>query len=224
MDNKVAVVTNHPADDGWDDAATEASGRAIQGTLIRFADWKWTPGKEDKALPEGTRLVAVKTAAAWVRWENKRPVEYIMREKGKSFPAREDLSQWEDKSDWEVGPSGDVEDPWRNTRYVYLIDPTTMTAYTFSTSSAGGRNAVRDLGDNIARVRKMRNNPNLVPLVELSAEVMPTKFGKKSKPLFKIIEWGGGGSTASDEPKQIDHDPSGDADAADHAMNDAIPF
>jgi hypothetical protein len=99
-----------------------------------------------------------------------------------------------------------------------------MTAYTFSTSSAGGRNAVRDLGDNIARVRKMRSNPNLVPLVELSAEVMPTKFGKKSKPLFKIIKWGGG-SAAPDESKQLgEHDPSGDADAADHAMNDSIPF
>jgi hypothetical protein len=110
------TTTNDAADDGWNDAAAEASGRAIQGTLIRFADWKWTPGKEDKALPEGTRLVAVKTAASWVRWENKRPVEYLMREKGKPFPDREDLSHWEDKSKWEVGLSGDIEDPWRNTR------------------------------------------------------------------------------------------------------------
>jgi hypothetical protein len=216
------VVTNDTANDGWDDAAAEASGRAIQGIVLRFNDWKWRQGKEDKSLPEGRHLVAVKTAAAWVRWENKRPVEYIMREKGKSFPEREDLSMWEDRSDWEVGLSGDLEDPWRNTRYVYLIDPTTMTAYTFSTSAAGGRNAVRDLGDNIARVRRMRNNPNLVPLVELSAEVMPTKFGKKSKPLFKVIEWGGG-AAAPEEAPQIDHDPFVDAVGA-HPMDDSIPF
>jgi hypothetical protein len=211
-------VTINTADDGWDDAAGEASGRAIQGTLIRFNDWKWTPGKDDKAFPEETRLVAVKTAAAWVRWENKRPVEYLFREKGKSFPEREDLSMWEDRSSWEVGLTGEIEDPWRNTRYVYLISPETMTAYTFSTSSAGGRNAVRDLGDNIARVRKMRNNPNLVPLVELSAEAMPTKYGKKSKPLFKVIEWRGGSAPQEEEALHIE-----DAVGV-HPMDDSIPF
>ena len=153
-------LTTYTADDGWDEAAAETSGRAIQGTLLKFNDWKWTPGKEALPLPEGTRLVAVKTAAAFVRWEDKRPVEYIWREKGKPLPDREALSMWDDRSEWEIGLSGDKEDPWRDTRYVYLIDPTTMTAYTFSTHSTGGRNAVRDLGDNIARVRKMRSNPN----------------------------------------------------------------
>jgi hypothetical protein len=207
-----------PTDDGWDEEAAEAGGRAIQGTLIKFNDWKWTPGKEAVPFPEGTRLVAVKTAAAWVRWEEKRPVEYLWREKGKAFPEREDLSMWENKSGWEIGLSGDVEDPWRNTRYVYLIDPTTMTAYTYSTHSAGGRNAVRELGDNIARVRKMRNNHNLVPLVELSAEVMPTKFGKKSKPLFRIVEWGGG----SDVPVQ--DVPELEGAIGTHPMDDSIPF
>jgi hypothetical protein len=210
-------LTTYTADDGWDEAAAETSGRAIQGTILKFNDWKWTPGKEALPLPEGTRLVAVKTGAAFVRWEDKRPVEYIWREKGKSLPDREDLSMWEDRSAWEIGLSGDKEDPWRNTRYVYLIDPTTMTAYTFSTHSTGGRNAVRDLGDNIARVRKMRNNPNLVPLVELSAEVMPTKYGKKSKPLFRIVEWGGGSAPPEEAPQLEDA-------VGVHPMDDSIPF
>jgi hypothetical protein len=211
------LTTNNIADDGWDEAAAETSGRAIQGTLLKFNDWKWTPGKEALPLNEGTRLVAVKTAAAYVRWEDKRPVEYIWREKGKQLPDREALSMWEDRSGWEIGLSGDKEDPWRNTRYVYLIDPTTMTAYTFSTHSTGGRNAVRDLGDNIARVRKMRNNPNLVPLVELSAEVMPTKFGKKSKPLFRIVEWGGGSASPEEAPQL-------EGAVGAHPMDDSIPF
>jgi hypothetical protein len=210
-------LTTYTADDGWDEAAAETSGRAIQGTLLKFNDWKWTPGKEALPLPEGTRLVAVKTAAAFVRWEDKRPVEYIWREKGKPLPDREALSMWDDRSEWEIGLSGDKEDPWRDTRYVYLIDPTTMTAYTFSTHSTGGRNAVRDLGDNIARVRKMRNNPNLVPLVELSAEVMPTKFGKKSKPLFRIVEWGGGSASPEEAPQL-------EGAVGAHPMDDSIPF
>jgi hypothetical protein len=216
------LPTINNSDDGWNEAAAEASGRAIQGTLIKFNDWKWRAGKDDKALPEGTRLVAVKTAAAWVRWEDKRPVESVAREKGKRFPERDDLSMWEDKSGWKIGLSGDIEDPWRNTRYVYLIEPTTMALYTYSTSSAGGRNAVRDLGDNIARARKTHGNPNLVPLVELSAEIMPTKFGKKSKPLFKIVEWGGGAApigAGPDEPPPHDNYPDNAVE-----MNDEIPF
>jgi hypothetical protein len=77
-------------------------------------------------------------------------------------------------------------DPWRNTRLVFLIDPETAEAYTFSTSSWGGRGAVIDLGDQTARVRAV--HPDAVPIVELRA-AMPTKFGRKSKPVFKVIGW-----------------------------------
>src|SRR6202020_714766 len=79
-------LTTYTADDGWDEAAAETSGRAIQGTLLKFNDWK--------------------TAAAFVRWEDKRPVEYIWREKGKPLPDREALSMWDDRSEWEIGLSG----------------------------------------------------------------------------------------------------------------------
>jgi len=37
-------------------------------------------------------------------------------------------------------------------------------------------------------MRKLRN-ANVVPLVELSAKSMPTKFGTKLRPFFKIIDW-----------------------------------
>ena len=35
-----ALVANNNIDGGWDEAAAETSGRAIQGSLIRFNDWK----------------------------------------------------------------------------------------------------------------------------------------------------------------------------------------
>src|SRR5262249_57111470 len=28
--------------DGWNDAASEAAERTIRGTLLKFADWRWT--------------------------------------------------------------------------------------------------------------------------------------------------------------------------------------
>jgi hypothetical protein len=63
----------------------------------------------------------------------------------------------------------------------------------------------------------MRSNPNLVPLVELSAEVMPTKYGKKSKPLFRIVEWGGGSAPPEEAPQLEDA-------VGVHPMDDSIPF
>ena len=69
------TAQNYPADDGWDDAADEASERMIKGQLLKFADWRWTVGKEGTHVPDGTRLVALATAAAWVRWEGGKPVE-----------------------------------------------------------------------------------------------------------------------------------------------------
>ena len=64
--------TTAPAD-GWDDTAAEAEARLIRGSLLKFADWKWSIGKEKEAVEvkEGRRLVAVATAAAWVKWRGR---------------------------------------------------------------------------------------------------------------------------------------------------------
>ena len=172
--------------DGWSDAASEASERTIRGTLLKFADWRWTAGNEAAPVASGTRLIAMATAAMWVRWENGKPAEYRIREPGGRLPERFELDH-DDEDEWEIGPSGDPQDPWRNTRLVYLIDPQTAEAFTFSTSSWGGRGAVNDLGDQIARMRTV--HPDAVPVVELQAAEMPTRYGRKSKPLFKVAGW-----------------------------------
>ena len=42
--------------DGWDDTAAEAEARLIRGSLLKFADWKWSIGKEAIEVKEGRRL------------------------------------------------------------------------------------------------------------------------------------------------------------------------
>jgi hypothetical protein len=51
----------------------------IKGVLLKFVDWNWTKGKESSPVADGTRLVALSTAASW---EGGKPVEYRMRESG----------------------------------------------------------------------------------------------------------------------------------------------
>ena len=92
-------------DDGWDDAAAENAERVIKGTLLRFNDWRWTKGKEGTEVEEGTALVALGTAAAWVKWRDGKPIEYVMRQPGKKLPDRDELSDPEGCGTWEIGPT-----------------------------------------------------------------------------------------------------------------------
>ena len=172
--------------DGWDDTATEAEARLIRGSLLKFSDWKWSLGKEGLEVKEGRRLIAVATAAAWVKWRESKPVEYRLREPGVPMPERAELGD-NDQGEWELGPDGGPRDPWANSRFVHLIDPQTAEAFTFSTSSWGGRDCVINLADQIKRMRG--KHPDAVPLVELGAAPMSTRFGKKSKPTLKVVGW-----------------------------------
>jgi hypothetical protein len=172
--------------DGWAAAAAEAGERNILGTLLKFSDSRWTAGKEQTQVETGTKLVAIATVAMWVRWEDRKPVEYRIREKDGRLPEREELGHTE-KARWELGTDGEPKDPWQNTRLVYLVNPDTGEAFTYSTSSVGGRSAVSDLANQITRMRN--THPDVSPIVELRAAEMKTKHGKKSKPVFKVVDW-----------------------------------
>jgi len=191
-------------DDGWIDAAAEAHERVLRGTLLRFHDWNWTHGKEANPIEKGTRLVATGTASAWVKWVKGKPTEYRMRVSGKPLPDRETLGDT-DEGLWEMGPDQRPRDPWQNTRFVYLVDPDSAEAFTFSTSSWGGREAVINLGDAIARMRTA--HPHALPVVELQAAPMATRFGRKSKPVFKVVDWKAVGSGVWDAPQLSSQHP-----------------
>jgi hypothetical protein len=210
-----------PSGDGWSDAAAEATERTIRGTLLKYADWHWTAGKEATPIEDGTKLVALATAAMWVRWEDGKPVEYIVRQPGRRLPDREELGH-NDKSLWEEDPRGEPKDPWQNTRLVYLVDPQTAEAFTFSTSTWGGRGAVTDLGDQISRMRTV--HPDAVPIVELRAAKMRTQHGPKSKPVFKIVAWKTADTAATVPAERQITAQKAKQEVDDREMDDEIPF
>ena len=217
-----ALAKPPPASDGWGDAAAEAGERQIRGQLLKFADWRWSVGKEAAPIEDGTRLVALATTAMWVRWEDGKPAEYRMREPGRRLPDRDELGHL-DESLWEEGPGGgEPQDPWRNTRLVYLVDPKTAEAFTFSTASWGGRSAVTDLGDQIVRMRSV--HPDAVPIVELRSAEMPTKYGRKSKPLFKIVSWKMADAEQAAPAKRQITAQQAEQEIARRDMDDEIPF
>jgi hypothetical protein len=205
--------------DGWADAAADAGDRVLRGSLLKFSDGQWTSGTEGNEVRKGLRLLAIGTAHAWVRWRDGKPDEYRVRQAGESLAEREELGDL-DESKWELGPDKRARDPWQNTRFVYLIDPNTQEAYTFSTSSWGGRSAVIDLGDAIQR--KRFTHSEAIAEVELNSAPMQTKFGRKSRPVFKIVAWRSGLDDEAEvetrsAPKLVSSQARGD-------MDDEIPF
>jgi hypothetical protein len=107
---RTELTATTDSSDGWRDAADEAGERVIKGTLLKFSDWNWFKGKEGTKIEEGYKLVALDTAAAWVKWRDSKPVEYKMRQPGRKLPDRDDLGD-DDESQWETGPDDNPKDP-----------------------------------------------------------------------------------------------------------------
>jgi hypothetical protein len=199
------------AGDGWNDAAADYADNVLRGTLIKCTDGFWLVGRDGTPLKADTRLVALGTVAAWVKWQGNKPAEYRVRKPGERLPDRKELGDL-DETQWEAGPDDKPRDPWQETRFVHFVDPATAEAFTYSTSSWAGRNAVIALGDQITRMRIAR--PGAAPVVEFTSGPHMTKYGPKRKPVLKVVGWVGGG----DEQKQLDQLPK-NAD-----MDDVIPF
>jgi hypothetical protein len=216
-----ALVPVDASDDGWSNAAAEAEARWIQGTLVLFADWQWTQGSEKTLIEKGRKLVAVAVRSVWVRWENRKPVDYRPALPGHHLlPSRESLGHL-NKGEWEIDARGDPKDPWANTRYVYLLDPETAEMRTFSTHTVGGRRCVEDLASAIMRMRF--EHPGATPIVELDAAPMSTQHGRKSQPVLKIVGWKFPIAKVIDAvPESRVSAPSATVAPAD--MNDEIPF
>jgi hypothetical protein len=186
MINPTTAISTISNDDGF--AVQEKNSTTIIGRMLKFTDGQFVMDKTEK-LPADTKLVAIAVVTAWVHWRDGKPVEHLVTHPGQAHPEREDLADL-DSSKWPRGLSDEPNDPWKDTRYLHLIDPLTGADFTFVTDSWGGRRAVSDLKSQIVNVR--RAHPAAVPIVQLGKTPMKTKFGVKQRPQFGVIGWRGG--------------------------------
>jgi hypothetical protein len=196
-------------DDGLDQPEVARAGM-IQGRMLRFKNDDFMVDKTEY-LPEGTQLVAVKAVMGWTKWSNKKP-ETRVTQRGQEHPYRHDLPD-QDQSRWEKGLDGNKADPWRDTRWLYLLNPANAERFTFTSDTYGGLLAFGELKEAIRLYRK--SNPGAMPVVKLTNADMPTKFGTKKRPKFEIVDWH---HRKSEEPQPVAvSKPNAD-------MDDDIPF
>jgi hypothetical protein len=175
------------ADDGFA-VQEKTSGSAIIGKLMKFGiDGRFTIDKTDVLAAEKT-LVAIGVVTCWTHWDDGQPIEHRITAPGAVHPDRSGLPDL-DESQWPSGLNDQPSDPWRDTRYLHLIDPLTGADYTFVTDTFGGRRGIGELKSQIANVRSV--HPAAVPIVKPCSVDWKTRFGIKKRPEFKIVGWRG---------------------------------
>src|SRR5947207_454092 len=110
--------TNVPAivDDGFDN--DQENNRLIRGGIVRCVDGNWTDS-DGNPVPSHSRMIAWATTDALQRWNNKVPVETIMKEPGKPLPDVDELNDAIPQKEWEKGIDGKPRPPWGRQVVVY---------------------------------------------------------------------------------------------------------
>jgi hypothetical protein len=181
-DNMAKEITSQ-GDDGFS-VQENSSGQFIRGQMIKYNDGLYIVDKTQQ-LPEEP-LVAVGTTMAWVKWEDGKPIEHRVTVAGQIHPDRDDLPD-QDDSLWPPGVDGKPADPWKDTRYLYFVNPRTGADYTFVTDSYGGRRAVGNLKSKINNVRMAY--PGAAPVIKLTTAPFKTQYGMKKRPEFEVVGW-----------------------------------
>lgn len=177
-------------------ASDVGATRMIRGRMLKCSKGDWLAGEDSTELPLGTKLVANmdQLLAGWVKWADGKPERQVMGLVSEGFvpPPRETLGDT-DESLWEVWADGRPNDPWVKTYYMIMKDPDVeITAeeqlFTFTTSSDGGARCIADIASKYGR--RIRTNPDEVPIVELGREVYEhAQYGRIKKPTMKVVGW-----------------------------------
>jgi hypothetical protein len=193
-DTRGTVVVQLIPPNGSDWNSPADGTRQFEGELVTFNAGQYLVGgsKYRKELATGMSLAALAVKFVWKHWRDKRVVELIT-EVGGRYPRREELGH-RDESKWERGLDGRPADPLQDSREILFVNPTTFETYTFCTSSFGGRRSVDELDSAMRNARRIR--PDAVPLVSLESQPMPTRFGVKCRPYFRILRW----DTGTEQP------------------------
>jgi hypothetical protein len=175
-------------DDGFS-VRENGSGQFIRGQMIKYNDGIYIVDKTEE-LPDEP-LVAIGVVTVWVKWEENekgetKPAEHRVTAAGQIHPSREDLPDQDDNL-WRPGLNGEPADPWKDTRYLYLVNPRTGADYTFVTDSYGGRKGVGSLKSKIMNVRMA--HPGAMPVVKARSAPFKTSYGLKKRPEFEVIGW-----------------------------------
>jgi hypothetical protein len=175
--------------------AASSSASIIRGNQIKFGDaktpFKWLDKSIGKPFSLERELVAIdllRLVQKWPPGDDNSPPETRILEPNECFPDVKKLNAETPKDEWRMGPDGKPKGPYESAFALYLLDPTTIERFTYVASTIGGMRAVRELRDRVDWMRKFRG-ANVYATVTLADVFMPTDYGGRQRPHFKILNW-----------------------------------
>jgi hypothetical protein len=167
-----------------------AGGRSFDGDFAAFngETGEWKAGKA-KTVINGRQAVAdvYDLMLGWQKFKDKKfvycGIGFVRN--GHQPPARELLDE-RDEALW----SSD-KDPWQLCHYLAMFDPETREQFVFTTSSAGGKDALAELQDAFADHNEaLAPGAREWPIVELAGDSYVNSYGKTiHKPIFDVVGW-----------------------------------
>ena len=187
----------------------EAGGAGI----LRFLpDGEWVFGKEDNALPKGTRIainpLAIKHGyVCWTDREGK-VKNKLMDEQlwglGEDIPMKSEMPEFHDEESV-TNPL-----PWKDIvefRVKVMSGTYKGQELVYKPSSEGGRNAARSLIDAVFD-RVGAGNEFFYPIVELGSDHYTHKhWGRTHIPVLSAVEWANDAGDLEGEALQIEEEP-----------------
>jgi hypothetical protein len=183
--NEVTVSTPAVIEDGFNKSDQE--DRLIRGNIARCVDGVWKDS-DGTPIPADGRWVAWATGECLQRWQDKLPVETIIKKPGVPLPDVDELNAKIPQKEWEKGIDNKPRPPWARQYILYLLNAETGAELTFISGTVGAAIAVESLRNKTGNMRMLRG-ARVVPIVTLGNKLMQTNFGSRLRPEFVIQEW-----------------------------------
>jgi hypothetical protein len=92
------------------------------------------------------------------------------------------------EKDWRIGLTGEREAPWQICMRARFVDEKDGSLFELTGSSVGLRIACETLCGQVQTVCTIKG-VSVLPAVTIGSTLMKTRFGKKSRPDFRVVRW-----------------------------------
>lgn len=183
----VPVNSQTPSIDLTEDADDFGGGKYVSFNAADEAKYRYRKGEPLVRAPWVLQSMH-KENNRWGIGENaKKIVERVVKVPGQDLPSVDVLNAAIPVKDWPENPFGPPKGPWVLNYVLGFVNPATGERIVLSNSTAGQRSAYGDLKDRVRNMTLMRGRG--LAVIELGTTTMPSSYGIKVIPDFRIIDW-----------------------------------
>jgi hypothetical protein len=176
-----------PPSDGFSRA--KIPPRAIRGGIIKQVDGRTSLA--GSPFPETRKLIATSVCERGQYFKAKELIDSFLVDEEHPADSIDQLNDNIPEDDWEIGLDGKKRKPWVISKVVYLLDENDGSTFTMLNSTVGFGIAWEELIEAVNLKRVMHQDPRILPVVNISSKPMPTNWGTKMRPYFRVVDWKG---------------------------------